>query len=242
MSPKKFLGIKGEPETILAFSQREFRRRHLPQINYPLCSGLVDAWVLARQQRCNFFVSLADPPDDLLKFILKRQSVNYYPLISLKGDVILNETDAQLLKQKYSTDDVEELIGQMKRSGAEDIISFDLLDFFKKKNADVSGFAMVDDAFLNKVFPAAAKDAAYIQILVLRYFGKNAGGHARKSHRMGICRDGSGWHFFDPNSGYVHFLSLIKAREWFDAFWKASSYSKLNSVPGTDLLSVYTLS
>ncbi|HVW95577.1 MAG TPA: YopT-type cysteine protease domain-containing protein [Mucilaginibacter sp.] len=241
MTPEKFVGLLAGYTNLQPFSQSEFRKNNLPQITHPLCSGLVDGWLRSMQQGGDFFNSVSAPDDQLLRYLVGRQANNYYPLLPIDESIQLSSNDSALLKKKYQVKDVGRLIAEMKRAGAKDMLSFDLMKFFEVENASISGFERVDGSFFKEILPEQRSSQTIIQLFIVRYLSGKGPAELKKSHRMAVYRDDSGWHFFDPNSGYIHFSSVYSARLWFGRFWKTSSYSTRKPVPGVDLLSVYTL-
>lgn len=166
------------------FRQRSFGRRHLDGRLPGLCAGLIQLWWQARLSGGDVLARLAEPSPELLAELAEAQRASTY-LEAISEDSVVAEEDRPLLLLKYGTDDPALIAAELRKSGAEDCLAFDLKRQLGCRIAGRRDFQELGPPVAEALL-AGGGDRPRLNLLILRYRRQQAGGEIRSGHRLAM--------------------------------------------------------
>ena len=183
---------------------------------FGLCAALVEIWWEGTRNGGDVLPSLQLPRPEFIQEIVSRQCQSAYLQHLPAEEPHLEPADRALLKLKYGTSNLREVVALDAKQGKASLLELDLQWRHRATLVEKCSWTVC------RLAPPVAEIASAqpgLRLMLLRY--------AKSGHRMAFVVDAGGdVRFFDPNSGEVRFASGDDLADWLTDFWEVAGYSR----------------
>ena len=213
------------------YSQDQFCRQFQIKVGTGLCAGLVQVWWSEKRRGNDAIARLRNATPALVHDVLVSQARSIYLKDIPATEGKLNRTEAELLKFKYGTDSLSEIIALQDIFGVKTMLEVDLTLQQEARIEDRWMFtewgSSVVDALTNSRDPG-------LRLLMLHYRRTRRGGEGGHRSALTIEEDGS-CAFYDPSTGETTFPQISDFAIWIKEYWSVRGWAQLLRRGATDL-------
>jgi len=213
------------------YSQDQFCRQFQIKVGTGLCAGLVQVWWSERRRGNDAIDRLRNATPELVRDVLVSQARSVYLKDIPPTEQDLNATEAELLRFKFGSDNLSEIMALRDLLGVNNVLEVDLA---LQHEAQIQARSMFSEWSSSVVDALTDCRDPGLRLLMIHYRREKRAG--RGGHRSGLTveEDGS-CAFYDPSTGEITFSRLADCAVWLKEYWSVRGWSQLLRRGATDL-------